>query len=229
MKLKIVKEIIGKYPELEIGVIVVKGANNKGCEKTRLSEIEDKLKHEIDAETITEIPAIAKWREVYKSFGAKPSKYRNSAEALLKSALTRGIPSINKLVDIYNYISLKYTMTVGGEDIEKIEGCLVLDLAKGDEEFYSIGSKENDHPKEGEVVYKDNKGIICRRWNWREADRTKLTEETKDAVIVIENLISEDSVKLKQAIEEMKKLIEEECNAECEIKLLDKNCLEVEI
>jgi DNA/RNA-binding domain of Phe-tRNA-synthetase-like protein len=229
MKLKISEQIIEKYPELEIGVVIVKGVNNNGNEKTLLCEIEDKVKNEIESETIKEIPSIAKWKEVYKSFGSKPSKYRNSAEALLKSALTRGIPTINRLVDIYNHISLKYKMTVGGEDVEKIEGDLVLDFAKGDEEFYSIGSEENDSPKEGEVVYKDDKGIVCRRWNWREADRTKLTEETKDAVVVIENLISEESGKLKEALEEMKSLIEEKGGAECEIKILYKNSLEVEI
>ena len=229
MKIKVSDAIFEKFPELEIGIVICKNVNNSTHEKTLLCEIEDKIEKDLDPKNITEIPSIIKWREVYKSFGAKPSKYRSSVEALLKSVFTRGIPTINALVDTYNYISLKYKMTVGGEDINTLEGDLILDFAKGDEEFYSIGSTENEPPKENEVVYKDNKGIICRRWNWREADRTKLTENTKNAIVVIENLIPEDSENLKKALNEMKKLILKNCGGECEIKILNKNNNEVDV
>jgi len=233
MKFKISKEILEKYPELEVGVVICNNLdnskNNKEIQKL-IRDIEKETRDKINPEEVTEIPTIAKWREIYKSFGAKPNKYRNSVEALLKRVLGGNeIYEINSLVDIYNYISVKYIMTVGGEDIDKIEGDLVLDFAKGNEEFITLGGDENDSPKEGEVVYKDNKGVICRRWNWREADRTKLTEETKNAIVVIENLIPEDKRKHKNALEELKLLIEKYCNGSCEIKILNKEDLEVKL
>lgn len=232
-KMKISKKIIEKYPKLEIGVLIARNINNTKDNETiqdLIRKTEKNIREEINIEKIIEIPIIAKWREIYKSFGAKPSKYRNSIEALLKRIVNeKNLYKINPLVDIYNYISLKYKMTVGGEDIDKIEGELVLDFAKGYEEFTPLGSSENEPPWEGEIVYKDDKGVICRCWNWREGERTKLTNDTKKAVIVIENILPEDHNKFMEAMKELKKLVEINCNANCEIKILDKENLEVDL
>ena len=53
-----------------------------------------------------------------------------------------------------------------------------------------MGGEENDPPKLGEVIYRDDLGVICRRWNWREGERTKITKDTKNAVVVIESIAS---------------------------------------
>jgi lysyl-tRNA synthetase class 2 len=226
MEIKISDKIMEKYPELEVGVVVARGIDNSNYNdeiQQMIREIEKLTREKIDAEKVTEIPIIAKWREIYKDFGAKPSKYRNSVEALIKRVLKTELYKINPLVDIYNYISIKHIMTVGGEDTNQIEGNLVLDFANGDEEFIPLGEDENQPPWEGEVVYKDDKGVICRCWNYREADRTKLTKDTKNAVVVIENLLPENSDKLKQALDELKELIEKYCGGECEISILNKD------
>jgi len=226
MKLKISDEIFERYPEIEIGIVIARNIQNGKSPKDlidKMGDVESEARSKIDKERILEIPTIEKWREIYKSFGAKPSKFKNSVEALTKRVL-RGdeIYQINTLVDIYNLISLKYIMTVGGEDLEKIEGNLQLDFAGGDEEFIPLGSSEIENPKEGEVIYFDEKGVICRCWNYREADRTKLTENTKNAVIVIENNLPERKEEHLNALEEMKGLIEKFCNARVEIKVLNK-------
>lgn len=227
MEIRITEQIFEKYPETEIGVIVAKNIDNKNYNEDvskMMRDVEIQTRDKFDIEDILEVPAIAKWREIYKSFGAKPSKYRNSVEALMRRVL-RGdeIYKINSLVDIYNMISVKYVMTVGGEDVSAIEGDLVLDFAKGDEEFIPLGSRESESPKEGEVVYKDDKDVICRCWNYREADRTKLTENTKKAVIVIENNLADRSGEFKDALNELKELLEKYCGAECEVKILNKD------
>jgi len=227
MEIKITEQIFEKWPEVEIGVVVAKNINNanyNGEIQELMREIEAGAREKFDIETILEIPAVAKWREIYKSFGAKPSKFRNSVEALMRRVL-RGdeIYKINPLVDIYNMISVKHVMTVGGEDMSAIEGDLILDFAKGDEEFVALGASESESPWEGEVVYKDDKGVVCRCWNYREADRTKLTGDTKKAVIVIENNLSERKEEFGKALDELKGLLEKYCGAECEIKILNKD------
>jgi len=230
MKFKINSKIFESYPELKIGVITAKNVDNSKHEKTLLCEEEDKWRAKnLEIEEIAQIPTITKWREIYKSFRAKPGKFRNSAEAILRSALTRGLPSINCLVDLYNYISLKYTMTVGGEDIDKIEGDLVLGYANGNEEFIGIGSDKNEPPMKGEILYKDHKGVICRCWNWREGDRTKLTKDTKNVIIVIENILPEKAKELIKAIEELKNSIKKDCGGEVKSVILDKDNQEVNI
>lgn len=227
MKLKISEQIFKKYPETEIGVIVARDVDNSGDDKEiqlLMREVEAKIRESIDSEEVLEIPSIAKWREIYKSFGAKPSKFRNSVEALIKRVV-RGdeIYKINSLVDLYNLISIKYKMTIGGEEIDRIEGDLVLDFAKGNEEFIALGRDQNESPWEGEVVYKDNRGVVCRCWNYREADRTKLTKETKNAIIVIENNLYERSEEFKIALNELGGLIEKYCGARCDLNILNKD------
>lgn len=109
---------------------------------------------------------------------------RSSIEALLKR-VNKGnhIGTINPLVDIYNPISLKYAIPCGGEDMDTFVGNVRLTKAIGNEDFIILGTDKNSPPFEGEIVYKDEEGAICRCWNWRESLRTMLMEGTKNAFL----------------------------------------------
>ena len=90
-----------------------------------------------------EDPHMAAWREAYTAFGSKPSRTRNSAEALAKRALSEaGLPRINLLVDVYNAISVAHLVPVGGEDIDRIEGGMHLVRATGEEDFVTVAGGE---------------------------------------------------------------------------------------
>ena len=140
-----------------------------------------------DADMAT-YPAVAPWREAYRAFGVKPAKQRSSIENLLRSAVAGTLRSINPLVDLYNTVSLRHLLPCGGEDLRAIAGDIRLTRAIGGEDFVPLGSAEPQPPQPGEVIYRDDVGIICRAWNWREAERTKLTEQTTDAFLCIEAL-----------------------------------------
>ncbi|WP_329189555.1 B3/B4 domain-containing protein [Streptomyces sp. NBC_01428] len=134
---------------------------------------------------------MAAWRETYTAFGSKPSRTRNSAEALAKRALSdAGLPRINVLVDVYNAISVAHLIPVGGEDTDHIRGAMRLVRATGDEDFVTVAGGEEtvEHPDAGEVVWRDDTGVTCRRWNWRQGPRTRLTEQSASAVFLLESL-----------------------------------------
>ncbi|MGH4035778.1 B3/B4 domain-containing protein [Actinomycetota bacterium Odt1-20B] len=134
---------------------------------------------------------IAAWRAAYTAFGAKPNRTRNSAEALAKRALADGgLPRINALVDVYNAISVAHLIPVGGEDLDHIKGGMRLVRATGDEDFVTVASGERavEHPDAGEVVWRDAEGVTCRRWNWRQGTRTRLTEESVNALFLLEGM-----------------------------------------
>ncbi|MFE9432481.1 B3/4 domain-containing protein [Streptomyces sp. NPDC006640] len=138
-----------------------------------------------------EDPHMAAWRETYTAFGSKPSRTRNSAEALAKRALAdAGLPRINVLVDVYNAISVAHLIPVGGEDTDHIRGAMRLVRATGDEDFVTVAGGEEtvEHPDAGEVVWRDDTGVTCRRWNWRQGPRTRLTERSASAVFLLESL-----------------------------------------
>ncbi|MCQ4083346.1 phenylalanine--tRNA ligase beta subunit-related protein [Streptomyces sp. RB6PN25] len=138
-----------------------------------------------------EHPHIAAWRAAYSAFGAKPSRTRNSAEALARRALADGaLPRINLLVDVYNAVSVAHLVPVGGEDADRIQGGMRLVRAVGDEPFETAAGGEPavEHPEPGEVVWLDDAGVTCRRWNWRQGVRTRLTKESTRALFLLERL-----------------------------------------
>ncbi|MEK9177168.1 MAG: phenylalanine--tRNA ligase beta subunit-related protein [Patescibacteria group bacterium] len=218
MQLRIQKELVEIFHPV-IGVVDTRGVDNaktlpevgalleEVAEGTRnyFATLESPAKH----------PHIAAWRGAYKKFGSDPHEYRCSAEALVRRVLKGGsLPRINTLVDLYNLISLKYVLPVGGENTDAIEGDLVLALASGTEEFIRLNGTENEPPKQGEAVYKDDGGVVCRRWNWREAERTKMTPETVNAIIVIDAVAPIERSAVEVATEELATLVKRYCGGE---------------
>jgi DNA/RNA-binding domain of Phe-tRNA-synthetase-like protein len=133
-------------------------------------------------------PHISAWRQAYADFGTKPSRFLCSAEALLKRVL-RGedLPRINELVDLYNAVSIRYVLPLGGEDRDHLASDLVLSFAGGGEPFETRG-EGGDVVEPSEVVWMDAAGVTCRRWNWRQGLRTALTLETVNAYFLLESL-----------------------------------------
>ena len=76
-----------------------------------------------------------------------------------------------------------------------------------------LGEAEARPPKPGEVFYRDRAGAICRRWNWKEADRTKLTEATRNALLVVEGLPPIEKSAVVSAVEEIARRVREHCGA----------------
>jgi DNA/RNA-binding domain of Phe-tRNA-synthetase-like protein len=136
-----------------------------------------------------QLPHVAAWREAYRAFGAKPKRTRNSLEALLRRAAS-GLPRVNRLTDCYNAVSVLHQIPVGGEDLTRYAGPPRLVRATGDEPFDTVadGVAVTEHPEGGEVVWCDEAGVTCRRWNWRQARRTQLREDTTAALFILDAL-----------------------------------------
>ncbi|MEU6703689.1 B3/B4 domain-containing protein [Streptomyces wuyuanensis] len=158
-----------------------------------------------------EDPHMAAWRDAYSAFGAKPSRTRNSAEALARRALTgAGLPRINLLVDAYNALSVARLIPVGGEDADHVRGGMRLVRATGLEPFVTAAAGEEtvEHPDPGEIVWCDEEGVTCRRWNWRQGPRTRLTEESVNAVFLLESLAPMAAAELEAAGAELAESLE---------------------
>lgn len=134
---------------------------------------------------------LAAWAEVFRSFGAKPQRTPCSAEALRKRFQRDGkLPSIDPLVNLYNAISLEYAIPVGGENLAAYNGTPQLVIADGSESFDTVkdGQPFNEAPEPGEVVWRDDSGVTCRRWNWRQGVRTRLDEQARHMWFILESL-----------------------------------------
>jgi len=151
-------------------------------------------------------PHIQAWRQAFKKFGAKPKRHFCGAEALIRRVFQGGgLPEINRVVDVYNCISLAHVMPVGGEDWDKLASELRLTTATSTEPFVigGAGHEETTFPSQGEVIWKDAEGVTVRRWNWRQCSRTLVQVNTTSAYFVLDALPPFDTLELIAAAEEL--------------------------
>ncbi len=233
MNLKINPQIFEKFPNLILGVLVLRNLDNTGHDpkiEKLLRSAESEVRAIPNIEPVNSYSKIESWREAHRVFGSSPKKAAPSVQSIVRRVVKGGqLPTINKLVDLYNYISVKYVLPAGGEDLDKCEGDIELTFADGTENFIELGSTEERLPESGEIIYKDSVGAICRKWNWREAERTKLTDGTKNALLVLEALPPLSREELKKALKELQELVAAHCGGEITPYFLDKEALEIVI
>ncbi len=154
-----------------------------------LSAAEDTARAHLARTPIAELPHVGEWRETFKLFGAKPQRARPSVEALLRR-LDPGLPRIDRITDVYNAVSISHLLPIGGEDLGCYRGALRLVRATGQESFDTsiAGQPAIEHPAEGEVVWRDDAGVTCRRWNWRQCHRTRITGTTTSGLFILDGL-----------------------------------------
>ena len=97
---------------------------------------------------------------------------------------------MNRLTDLYNAVSVLHQLPLGGEDLSRYVGPPRLVRATGAEPFDTAAEGESvvEHPEPGEVVWCDNAGVTCRRWNWRQARRTQLRRTPRTALFILDAL-----------------------------------------
>ena len=179
-------------PDYRVVLIAVDGlVGGPGDESSEalLQEAETNAREMLRDRPAEGIPHVAAWREAYREFGAKPQRTRNSLEALLRRAVS-GLPRVNRLTDIYNAVSVLHQVPLGGEDLTRYVGAPQLVRATGEESFDTVadGVAVTENPDPGEVVWCDDAGVTCRRWNWRQGRRTQLREDTTTALFILDAL-----------------------------------------
>lgn len=196
------------FPHAEIGVVLAHGLDNTTESRAAvcaeigalLAVSQQEARAYIGAEVWSENPVVALWRDAYRQFRTKKGA-RSSIEALLKRVDTgKGIGSINPLVDMYNAVSLRYGLPCGGEDLEAIQGNLRLTVTSGQDPFVALGDDDEDPSLPGEICYLDDQGAVCRCLNWRDGQRTMLTERTTQAFLVMESIDPQRSPALRDAL-----------------------------
>jgi DNA/RNA-binding domain of Phe-tRNA-synthetase-like protein len=182
-------------PDYVAVLIVAKGlepGEPSAASESALQEAESRAISVLSGREPHDLPAIREWRAAYAAFGVKPREGRSSAEALLRR-VTAGLPRIDRLTDIYNAVSVLHQVPIGGEDLAGYAGAPRLTVAVGDEPFDTVANGEPVvvTASPGEVVWRDDGGVTCRRWNWRQCVRTRLTSSTTDALFIIDGLGSD--------------------------------------
>ncbi len=185
-------EIFKRFPGYAVGVIYASGVVNSESSAASIAMLREAEAHarEVfgDAKPVSH-PHVAAWREAFREFGAKPSKFLCSAEALLGWTLKgNDLPAINAIVDLYNAVSIRHVLPIGGEDRDNLSSDVVLRFASGSEPFDAMGTGEIETASPGEAIWADSTGVTCRRWNWRQCARTQITPATTNIYFILDTL-----------------------------------------
>ena len=214
------------FPEAAIGVIVARGmkpasevpAEDAAAIAALLREANAQADRHLTSNTISQNEVVRVWRDAYQQFKTKKGA-RCSIENLLKRVL-KGNPvgSITPSVDVYNAISLKYALPVGGEDLDSLAGDLRLGVTEGGDAFLPLGEDAEDPTLPGELCYRDDEGAVCRCWNWRDGQRTALTDDSANAILVVECVDPARRADLEAALDEFAALMERYLGASIEVR-----------
>ncbi len=212
MLINIEREVIEKYPEIEIGYLVARVSVKKSDPFVEsLKECLGKHLQEqgINATNFVAHPSISLWRKIYEeNFQVKAKTYRSSIEALLRRVVTgKEIWNICNVVDLYNCCSILSLLPMGGYDLKKVSGDVMIRYAKEGESFLSLGEREKVAARSNHVVYADDERIICWLWNHKDSAETCIDENSEHVLFFIDSFEHDRvQVALKQLAENLAKI-----------------------
>ena len=236
MRLEVAPEIFEMFPGYVRHVLHVREADNtRVCEDlaTMLAEVQAAVRADESFADPKAHPRLASWRAAFERFGVNPNQCPPSIANLIKRVRGgKDLPYINTLVCIFNVVSLTHVLPAGGDDLDKVKGDVRLGLAKGGEVYTPLGSPEKtENPRPGEAILYDTGGgdVFCRAWCWKNGDKSRIEEATKNVAINIDALPPVTPEEGLRAAEETAAQVRRFCGAEVEIYRLSKENPSVEV
>ena len=213
-KIKIVDNVLQKFPDLRVLVSEVKGV--------KVSELDPQLeafKEEVSAgvrsrfnlEGLKDEPVFRAYRDFFWRIGVDPTKVRPAAEALIRRVLGgKSIPRINNLVDAYNLASMTTCIALAAFDLDRLKGDIIMRFAEKGEEFLGIGMDKPVTLAGGEVVMTDASRLIA-VYPHRDADYSRITLQTKNLMLVSCGAPGISLDQLKEAVNEASQFVVRFC------------------
>ena len=206
--------------------VAVRGIDNTRPQEKILTMLREEVLKACSATQLTsvrEMEALMPYRDAMCKLGINPNKYPCSVEAILTRISRKGdFPSINPIVDLGNYISIKYRLPVGVHDLGTIRDVLTVRLADNDDCGKSENHFENDELKPGEPVYAAGDSVRTRRWLWRQTPAGRVTEKSTDFLIPIDGFESNKET-VDAACNELVALLRELFHADVEYGVLNRS------
>lgn len=209
MEIKIWDRIKAVCPNITLACIEARIEVEDSCESLLkdLEVCEKELLDKYVLEDIAKLPRIKDSREVYKSLGKAPSKYRVSSEALMRRILQKkGIYKINNIVEINNLISLKTHFSVGSYNLDNLKESIYLTVGGEGESYKGIGKDTINIANL--PVMSDTKGPFGSPTS--DSERAMITKDTKHIMMCIYSFSGEEHVD--ECLDYGKKLLEKYAN-----------------
>jgi DNA/RNA-binding domain of Phe-tRNA-synthetase-like protein len=163
-------------------------------------------------------PQVAAFHEVHRRVGLNPRRSPSSIESLLGCALRLGrLPAINGLVDAYNLASIRSGCSLGAHDLDRLALPVSLRVLTEPQPFVPLGSLTPAVVNAGEYAYVDGRGSILCRLDVVQADFSKVTAQTVNALLIIEATAAHDPEAVRRAFTEAVELVRRQCGGTAEV------------
>lgn len=182
-------DVATRFPGLKIGLAIIEGVT---VEKTnaKLASLKAGMLPQLEQYSKDEwrnSGPLMHYRDMYKKFGVDPSSKRPSADALLhRLSHGKGLYSINTVVDTYNLFSAKHEHCMAAYDADQVRFPLQLRASIEGDSVKLIGDEAVSSVEPGRLVYADQESVTCLNFNYRDAERTKVTEQTKRLILFVD-------------------------------------------
>src|SRR3989338_1981155 len=222
MNIRIAKTVFRQeYIPLQIGFIVIRDMNNHKSTPESLHllhEAEHLTQLTFNKDNVKSHALIAPWTVAQMEFGEKAQHYHTSVEQLLRKVIAKKkLASKDTLTNIVRYLSLRHIIPLGVDDLDKIKGNIVFDLAKRRQRVRLFRSL-----KPNELYYHDRKSILGTKLDYWKNSRTRVTPQSHSALLHCEALPPLTSAKLRSVLQESAQLIEQFTGARTKIFILSK-------
>ncbi len=184
LKVSLDQDILNVMPAFKIGLnhyTKITVSESPQMLKGRLQLFQEQLFFELDEKNITDFPGVEEWRDIWKAFGASPSRHRPSIEALLRRIKKQNYLSpFNSAVDINNFFSLQYEIPMGIYDTKLIDGDVTFNVGTTETTYEGLNGRLNH--LSNLIVSADNHGAFGSPYV--DSKRTAVTENTTSAIQV---------------------------------------------
>jgi len=188
MMMEIEPSLKSCFPDLKVLIYEIKRVEvqKRSVELEKFKdEVMRQIRKKYDLESLKDLPTVRLYRDFFWRIGIDPTKSRPAAEALIRRILGgKPIPAINTLVDSYNLASIKTGIALAAFDMGKMKGNLLMRPSRTGEEFSGIGMEKSMVLQGGEIVISDEEKLVA-IYPHRDAENTKVTEATKDILLMI--------------------------------------------
>jgi DNA/RNA-binding domain of Phe-tRNA-synthetase-like protein len=210
-------DVARKFPGLQICVGEIDDVCNERTNEQiqRLSRtVCDEVRARYRVEALKDDPTVRAYRDFYWRLDVDPTKTRPSGEALLRRVLHGDeLPQISSVVDAYNLASMKTIIPISGFDADRVSPPFHVRFAKNTEVFTGIGMSKPMFLRDNTLVLTDEKQILC-IYPYRDSDHSKITLQTRNALIIAYGSPRITENQLRSAVETTLSYIEQTSHGE---------------
>lgn len=214
-------DVKNKYPSIAVGTALIENVKIHKTDPQLEQEKQSILStlSELTTKQLSEFPEVVSYRKLYKEMGIDWHSRRPSPEALLRRvALKKGLYTVNTCVDAYNLLVMKHRVSVGAFDFDRVKFPTQLRFAQEGDEILLLGDNKSTMYTAKELAYYDQIGGYNIDFNFRDAQRTKVAEETKNLWINVDGIYNITPAQVEATLNEAVEKIVKYCGGKVEFQ-----------